>query len=141
MKAKLGYLCSSESWGGLEMNHLRNALWMKRKGHDVVIICLKNTSIENSANEFELPVLTIPKHKKYYDFKNGKNLVTIISKHNISHNTYSINIRHEYYGICKKTTWCKFAHFLFHGNAAGIKKNKHFPHIALQIHRPLVLSA
>ena len=96
MKAKLGYLCSSESWGGLEMNHLRNALWMKRKGHDVVIICLKNTSIENTANEFELPVLTIPKHKKYYDFKNGKNLVIIISKYNISHllirSTYDMSI-------------------------------------------------
>jgi glycosyltransferase involved in cell wall biosynthesis len=85
MKAKLSYLCSSESWGGLEMNHLRNAFWMEKLGHDVVIICLKNTAVEKTAHEFQLPVLTIPKHKKYYDFKNGRNLVTIISEQNISH--------------------------------------------------------
>jgi len=96
MKATLGYLCSSESWGGLEMNHLRNAFWMQSKGYDVVIICLKNTAIENTARELELPVLTIPKHKKYYDFKKGKNLVNQISQHNISHllirSTYDMSI-------------------------------------------------
>lgn len=96
MKAKLGYLCSSESWGGLEMNHLRNALWMKRKGHDVVILCVQNSAIENHAKELQLSVLIIPKHKKYYDFKNGKKLATIISEQTISHllirSTYDMSI-------------------------------------------------
>lgn len=85
MKAKLGYLCSSISWGGLEMNHLRNAKWMQERGHSVVFLCVKDSPLEKSAREFELNVVTIDKHKKYYDFKNARKLIDIINAEGVSH--------------------------------------------------------
>ena len=78
MKAKLGYLCSSESWGGLEMNHVRNAIWMKERGHQVVLLCVKNTPIEKFALSNNIEVTHIEKHKKYYDFKKAKILSEIL---------------------------------------------------------------
>ena len=74
MKTKLAYLCSSTSWGGLEMNHLRNAQWMQERGHDVVFFCVENSPIAKDAVERNLSVEIIQKHKKYYDFKKGKEL-------------------------------------------------------------------
>ena len=96
MKAKLGYLCSSESWGGLEMNHLRNASWMQERGHSVVVLCVMDSPIERNARERNLNVLLIAKHKKYYDFKNARKLRGIIVANGITHllirSTYDMSI-------------------------------------------------
>lgn len=85
MKAKLGYLCSSKSWGGLEMNHVRNAIWMKERGHAVVLLCIKNTPIEKFALLHNIEVNHIEKHKKYYDFKKAKTLSKILTKSQFTH--------------------------------------------------------
>jgi len=85
MSAHLGYLCSSESWGGLEMNHLRNALWMHESGHKVLVIAVAGSRIAQEAETHGLPVQTIEKHSKYYDFKHGRKLVQLIRSHKISH--------------------------------------------------------
>lgn len=85
MKVKLGYLCSSESWGGLEMNHIRNTIWMKERGYHVVLICIKNTPIEKFALSNQIAIINIEKHKKYYDFKKANVLSNIITENNISH--------------------------------------------------------
>ena len=85
MIARLAYLCSSESWGGLEMNHLRNALWMQERGHRVITFCLNNSRFHTEAENAGLKVVTIEKHKKYYDFKRGKALVKLLRSEKITH--------------------------------------------------------
>jgi hypothetical protein len=40
MKLTLAYLCNTKSWGGLEMNQIRNATWMKERGHEVHVFVL-----------------------------------------------------------------------------------------------------
>lgn len=83
--SRIAYLCSSESWGGLEMNQLRNASWMKERGHEVVVICRKNTPIEEAALTENLAVLNIRKHRKYYDFSAGKKLAALLESKRITH--------------------------------------------------------
>ena len=85
MKVRLGYLCSSESWGGLEMNHLRNADWMHRRGHDVVVLCIQESPIFKFAKEMELPVILIKQHRKYYDFTKARALKQLVLKEKITH--------------------------------------------------------
>lgn len=85
MSAHLGYLCSSESWGGLEMNHLRNACWMKDRGHKVLIFAVANSRFAKEAESHGLAIESIEKHSKYYDFKNGRILVKLLKKHRITH--------------------------------------------------------
>ncbi|MDG1776688.1 MAG: glycosyltransferase family 4 protein [Crocinitomicaceae bacterium] len=96
MKAKLGYLCSSESWGGLEMNHLRNAQWMQERGHNVVFICVAGSPIHINATDFGLKTHLIEKHKKYFGFKKARVLAKLITHESISHliirSTYDMSI-------------------------------------------------
>ena len=82
---RLAYLCSSESWGGLEMNQLKNAGWMKERGHSVFILCRKNSPIEQAAISEHIDVLHIQKHRKYYDFSAGKRLARLLQSNNITH--------------------------------------------------------
>jgi glycosyltransferase involved in cell wall biosynthesis len=85
MSSHLGYLCSSESWGGLEMNHLRNALWMQARGHHVLVFAVSGSRFAREAQKQNLPVQEIRKHKKYYDFSAGKTFVQLLQKHGITH--------------------------------------------------------
>jgi glycosyltransferase involved in cell wall biosynthesis len=63
----IGFLCSSESYGGLEMNLIRMANWFHEKGHNVVIYLLPGTPIAKMAGELNLAIRYIKKHGKYYD--------------------------------------------------------------------------
>lgn len=85
MKTKLGYLCSSVSWGGLEMNHLRNAVWMRDRGHEVLFFCVKDSRIDELAQKEGLQIQYIQYHKKYYDFKNAKRLIALLVQEKITH--------------------------------------------------------
>ena len=85
MKGTIGYFCSSVSWGGLEMNQLRNANWMMQRGHSVFMLCKAGSPIEKAAKEQKVPFITIENHKKYYDFKAGKLLAAIINENLITH--------------------------------------------------------
>lgn len=85
MNVVLGYICGNDSWGGLEMNQLRNAQWMNARGHSVFILCLKNSIMETRARELGIDVLIIEKHKKYYDFQKGRQLVTTLKQNSITH--------------------------------------------------------
>jgi hypothetical protein len=86
MKSKIAYLISSKSWGGLEMNQLRNARWMRDAGFEVVLFCQENSSVHNAAKTEEgIDVEVIPPHKKYYDFKCGKSLARKIDTLTITH--------------------------------------------------------
>lgn len=82
---KLAYFCSSTSWGGLEMNHLKDASWMQERGHKVLILCIANSPIEKEAILRDLPILLVEKQKKYYDFKKAKILANLLIESHVSH--------------------------------------------------------
>ena len=46
---KIAYLCGTKAWGGLEMNQVRNAEWMRDRGHTVVVFCVKDSQVYNAA--------------------------------------------------------------------------------------------
>lgn len=85
MKAHLAYLCSSQSWGGLEMNHLRNAYWMQERGHRVTILAVNDSRYHKEALSMGLSVQIIGLQRKYYDWSAGRKLVAILQHEGISH--------------------------------------------------------
>lgn len=85
MNKTIAYLCSSVSWGGLEMNHLRNAAWMHSRGHKILILGVADSPYLNRAEEMGLPFKFIQTFKKYYDFKAAKNIQRVLEKEHISH--------------------------------------------------------
>jgi glycosyltransferase involved in cell wall biosynthesis len=82
MKLTLAYLCNTKSWGGLEMNQIRNATWMKERGHEVHVFVLVDSPAHNAAIENGLTVHVISKHKRHYDFFQAYKLVKILNKIN-----------------------------------------------------------
>lgn len=96
MAHKLAYLCGSKSWGGLEMNQLRNALWMKERGHDVVFFCWQHTQVAFEAAKMGIPFVYLPHYRKYYDFRAGKLLTNKLREGKFTHllirSTYDMSI-------------------------------------------------
>jgi glycosyltransferase involved in cell wall biosynthesis len=96
MKAKIAYFCSSESWGGLEMNHLKEAGWMLERGHEIKVFAVQGTPFYNNCESAGLQVIGIQKQKKYYDFKMArslkKELVEFGATHFIFRSTYDMSI-------------------------------------------------
>ncbi len=85
MTHKIAYLCGSSSWGGLEMNQLRNAVWMMQRGHSVLLLCKEGTSFWQNGQQAGLPIRTISGHKKYYDLKAGKAMAGILKEEHVTH--------------------------------------------------------
>lgn len=84
-KCHIAYFCASKSWGGLEMNQLRNAQWMSQRGHKVLMIVQENSKIHQEAINSKLSIAFVNQHRKYYDVLNAVRLFRILKKHNVSH--------------------------------------------------------
>lgn len=84
-KHMLAYYSSSRSWGGLEMNHIKNAHWMNDKGHHVIVFGVHGAPFVEAAREIGLTVVYIEPHRKYYDFSKGKALARLLAKHAVTH--------------------------------------------------------
>jgi glycosyltransferase involved in cell wall biosynthesis len=57
------------------MNQIRNATWMKERGHDVHVFVLVDSPAYSEALENNLKVHVISKHKRHYDFFQAYKLV------------------------------------------------------------------
>jgi len=77
---RIAYLCGSDSWGGLEMNQLRNALWMKNRGHEVVVLGWKGSKFIEEAKKQGLTIHIVPSHKKYYPLLSAIKLAFWLNK-------------------------------------------------------------
>ena len=82
---RIAYLCGTNGWGGLEMNQLKNAIWMQERGHFVKLYCLENSPIHKATVENNLPCGIIQKHKNHYDLIKAFNLLRLLKKDNIEH--------------------------------------------------------
>ena len=85
MEKRLAYLCGSDSWGGLEMNHLRNAEWMQARGHKVLILAWDNSPLALEAAKNSVPLVIIDRYKKYFDFSAQARLVKVVKEYKITH--------------------------------------------------------
>ena len=82
---RIAYLCGTNGWGGLEMNQLKNAIWMQNQGHFVKLYCLENASIHKAAENSGIPYTFIKKHKNHYDFLNAFRLLSHLKREGIEH--------------------------------------------------------
>src|SRR5690554_3364322 len=84
-KSHIAYFCPSLSWGGLEMNQLRNAKWMQKRGCNVLIFVQEGSRVHKEAKKQDIMVVYVNPHKKYYDFINAFQLIRKIKIHQVSH--------------------------------------------------------
>jgi glycosyltransferase involved in cell wall biosynthesis len=67
----IAFYCSSTSWGGLEMNTVRYAGWMKEEGFVVSLYCVAQTPLHDEAVRSGIEVRIIRRNGKYFDLVNA----------------------------------------------------------------------
>lgn len=67
----IAFYCSSIAWGGLEMNTVRYAQWMKERGWPVLLICVAGSKIDLHARNSDLTILHVKRNRKYFDYANA----------------------------------------------------------------------
>ncbi|HEX8328890.1 MAG TPA: glycosyltransferase family 4 protein [Hymenobacter sp.] len=78
----LSVLCLSRSWGGLELNTVRFAEWMRQRGWPVEIITLPDSPIAVRAAELGLPVQVLRNPLKAVDLPAAGRLAGFLQKFN-----------------------------------------------------------
>ncbi|MFM7726442.1 MAG: hypothetical protein ACKO7B_07055, partial [Flavobacteriales bacterium] len=73
-KRVIAFYCSSTSWGGLEMNTARYALWMKEAGYKVIVYGVRETPFFRQATMQGLEVKPVHRNKKYFDVLSARRL-------------------------------------------------------------------
>jgi glycosyltransferase involved in cell wall biosynthesis len=121
---RIAYICGTESWGGLEMNQAKNALWMLQKSHSVLCLGLKDSKFQNYCVEHKIPFRAIKKHRKYYDFKAALSLRKLLQSNKIEHlilrdtRDMSVSVSAKFWG---KTTFK--VHYFMEMQLGVSKKN------------------
>ena len=80
---KIGFYCSSISWGGLEMNSVRYAQALQQENFEIQVYGVAGSSFFQSATELGLPIQAVPRNKKYFDFKHARSLAKIFQNDGI----------------------------------------------------------
>lgn len=65
---RIGFLCSSVSWGGLEINVFRLQKWLCEQDLDVVLFAQQESRLHQESTKNQLAVVPILPHRKYFDF-------------------------------------------------------------------------
>jgi glycosyltransferase involved in cell wall biosynthesis len=82
--AKLtGFLITSKGWGGLEINVLRLAQWLSQNGVGIILYTVPSTRLFKEAQSYNLTVVAINEHRKYFDFINAFNFGRILKQHSV----------------------------------------------------------
>lgn len=84
-KAKIGLICSSTSYGGLEINVIRLANWLIGRGNDITLLCVKDSPLYVNASNKSIPLICINKNLKYFDYFNAFLLSRLVIKIGFSH--------------------------------------------------------
>jgi glycosyltransferase involved in cell wall biosynthesis len=65
------------------MNHLRSALWMQARGHEITLVCTKKSPLESAALDAQLSVISIRKPARHYAFYAALTLLQKLKKNGV----------------------------------------------------------
>ena len=71
---KIAFYSSSLSKGGLELNSIRYAQYMRDAGFDVLFFCIENSPLEQACKESKIAYQFIKRNKRYWDWKCAKKI-------------------------------------------------------------------
>lgn len=82
---RIAYLCLSSGWGGLEMNQLRNAQEMQKRGHEVLLIANAASPIAKAATAVSIPLYIVKQKPKHYQWWFASRLARQLKKQGFCH--------------------------------------------------------
>ena len=79
-KPRIGFYCSSKSYGGLEINILRILEWLEDRGWDILVFGLPDTPIILNAEKKNLKIIPVKDNHKYADIASSPKTFRITGK-------------------------------------------------------------
>jgi glycosyltransferase involved in cell wall biosynthesis len=76
-------LCASSSWGGLEMNVLRLAIWLRQRGWGVFLYGCRGTTLYEKAQAAGISTRHLNSTFKYGDLVNARRLARYVRRDNV----------------------------------------------------------
>lgn len=83
-KKLLGFICPSVSWGGLEMNVLRLACWLKKRGWEIILYGYEGSLLYRKAQENNIKVRDVPSRSKFADIFLAVKLARLIKRDKVN---------------------------------------------------------
>jgi D-inositol-3-phosphate glycosyltransferase len=80
---RLAFLCSSSSWGGLELNNLKLYVWLRERGHEPILLGLRQSRLGQEAIKNNIPVIEFGHRRKHLALGASRRLAKIIDHHNL----------------------------------------------------------
>ncbi|HEY4786389.1 MAG TPA: glycosyltransferase family 4 protein [Bacteroidales bacterium] len=80
---KIGFFSCSVGWGGLEMNVLKLAHWLYKRGWELTLYTNENSRIYLESKKYSIKTHVIPNHRKYFDFLGAYRFYRMLKKHKI----------------------------------------------------------
>jgi D-inositol-3-phosphate glycosyltransferase len=79
----IGFYCSSASWGGLEMNTVRYAGWMRDAGFKVTVYAVEESPLLTHSEAIELNTCLVERNSRYFDFRNVRTVARLFAAHQV----------------------------------------------------------
>lgn len=124
---KLAIYCSSNGYGGLELNLLRLGIWMKQRGHEVTMFSFNGSRLHSNSFEAGLNVVSIEKQSKSFDIKGSRKLAKAFSQKSIDVVITSLNKDLSLLSWTKFWSKNKFKYLYLQQMQVGVSK-KDFVH-------------
>ncbi|QHT69891.1 glycosyltransferase family 4 protein [Rhodocytophaga rosea] len=77
---KIAFFCSSEAWGGLEMNLYRLAVRLKARGHEIKVFAFPGSSFFQQAQKSGLSPVALRVKRHYTDFRSAARLARLLKQ-------------------------------------------------------------
>ncbi len=106
---KVAFLCSNDSWGGLEINNVRLCSWLVQRGQQPFLLCHGGSRIANEAAQENIPLVEFEQQSKHAPFAAAFRLLKILREQKTD-TLIIAHYKHHYAAVYAK---------LFSGN--GIK--------------------
>ncbi len=83
-KCNIAFYCSSSKWGGIEINTVRYARWLKENGWSVKVFCVNGTKLQHNAVSQNLTIVSVFRSNHFWDFSAIFKTQKLFIKHQIS---------------------------------------------------------
>jgi glycosyltransferase involved in cell wall biosynthesis len=125
-KKNIIFYCSSISWGGLEMNTVRYAAWMKEQGYPVKLLCVADSPIHDKAKSLSLEIVLVVRNKKYFDIVNAFKIAKLLQQFDADIIWFRDTRDMSLLSWVKKLSSKKFKLLYFQAMQLGVEKKDFF---------------
>ena len=87
----IAFCCSTHSLGGIELNVLRLAGWMRDRGHRCLIVSAQDSPLHTHAEEQGIPVLPLSSRNRYTVLNDARTLARRCADDGIRHLVLNVN--------------------------------------------------